>query len=419
MSLYTCIDRLDKEIQKIEQLEKSLSWLFTKNYLNRLAEEKELAQQLRASLTKKADADRFSTSSSEFDYEFNLIKAYQVKYNDLPSYLKLVQSDLRQIFRLLVPSIRMPIFDVPINYQRHLSEYRDYHIANVQQQLDFRGGLDKGNCFGYTYAMIDPELTPYGDTEKTFIPLNRKIYDYQNNQFGTEQKITRQRLTRRIFCPDLHQQAEQLWATAAQHPDSDLMVVLQARKMAHATYLSVRADNSIRYMDPNIGAYLFKDKKEFINFYQEAYKTSYHFKFYQLNKLQYDPEGKLTEEKTFSGLIRTILTGEKRAYSVNAALLSFGLALGMYAALQTAPLLFFAASPLVVQNISSFIGIATVLSNLGGVWSGYKGLLGGSHFIQEVWYDTVGHRLSQGFFSQKPEHVDEKELPSTPNPGIT
>ncbi len=418
MSLYTCIDKLDKEIQKIELLEKSFNWLFTENYLKRLKEEKELAQQLRANFIIITEKDRYSTRDSVFDYEFSLIKAYRTKYNDLPSYLKFIQDDLTQIFYMLSSQRHISIYERPQDIKKYLNKYKDYHIASVQQQLDYRSGLDEGNCFGYVYAMVDPGLTVYRETKRHYIALNQQIYDYQNNQFGVENKITRQRLTRRIFCPDLQQQAEQLWEKAAQNPGRDLLVALQARRIGHATYLSVQEDHSIRYMDPNIGAYLFKEKKEFINFYKDTYKNFFHFKFYQLSKLHYDPEGILTEEKTLSGLMRTLLSGEKRAYTVGSVILSFGTSLGMYLALQKAPSLLLVTAPVIVQNMSSCISTIVILSSLGGIWSGYKGLLGGSHFIQELWYDTISSKLNLGFFNQKSEQINENQPASIPNLGL-
>ncbi|CAM4501864.1 MAG: hypothetical protein LEGION0403_FIIPPAGN_01841 [Legionella sp.] len=416
MSLHTCINRLDKEIQKIERVEQSLSWLFTEKYLKKLKEEKELAQQLRTSLIERETLDNFNKTKT--DNEFKLINDYEEKYKELPSYLTFIRQDLRQMRDMMHPTLQMRMYGMPVNHETYLKNYREYHCASVQQQLDFRAGLDDGNCFGYTYAMVDPNLTPYGEKKITRIPLNRQIHNYQNNQFNEEHNITRQRLTRRIFCPDLQQQAEQLWATAAQNKGSDLMVTLQSRNMAHATYLSVREDNSIRYMDPNIGAYLFNNKQEFINFYQDAYKISHNFKFYQVNKIQYNPDGNLTEEKTFSGLMRTILTGEKRAYSINAAILSFSLALSIYVGLSATPLLLFAVAPAFAESISAFITTAVILSTIGGTWSGYKGILGGSHFVQEVFHDTIGSRLNPGFFNTKKEPADENEQPSPPKQGL-
>ncbi len=69
-----------------------------------------------------------------------------------------------------------------------------YKIAELDQSDSFRyrQGLSRGECLGFTYAMVDPKLSPYknpniGPDEQGNLPivcLTREVYEYQNGQIN-------------------------------------------------------------------------------------------------------------------------------------------------------------------------------------------------------------------------------------------
>jgi hypothetical protein len=193
-------------------------------------------------------------------------------------------------------------------------------LKPIQQGKMKEIGISKGECYGFSMSMADSTLSPYkGDRDIVF---NRAIYNYQKyvgDRKKDHETIKRTRLTRLHFCPSLKEQASQLYklASSPENIGKDLMVHLQCSLGGHATYLNIQADGSIRYMDPNHGAFLFKDKDQFISAYRLMYMHSANmnpamaYKFYEVHLLEENARPKEKESITWGGKWRSFLTGGK------------------------------------------------------------------------------------------------------------
>lgn len=197
----------------------------------------------------------------------------------------------------------------------------DWCIDKFSQGSMKQLGKSKGECYGFTMSMADPDLSIYKKEGKKQVRLNRDIHNYQKNQSDREkdqQKIKRTRLTIQRFCPSIKKQAEELYQFAKQHQGTELSINLEATNVGkHATYLHILPNGNIQYMDPNHGAFLFTSKAEFLFAYELIYthqKNKYPnltFKYYEISKLEEDTSGHKKESITLWGKIRTLLTGRK------------------------------------------------------------------------------------------------------------
>lgn len=144
MSIYRCIDSLEK---------KSLT---LKN-----GSLKEFFNQLLTLLKKREQ----SSSYENLDIEISLIKSYS-KYQD-DKILKEILDDLNKINdnynrlkRLGRGNAHKGIITEG-NYcssYNNLQEFEPYKIAVVMQGQTHFDGNDSGNCYGYGFAMVDPNL---------------------------------------------------------------------------------------------------------------------------------------------------------------------------------------------------------------------------------------------------------------------
>lgn len=180
-------------------------------------------------------------------------------------------------------------------------------------------GNSKGECYGFTFSMVDPLLSIYHTNHS--IIFNERVYNYQKNSMIRNKDqgiIKRTRLTRKHFCSSLDEQATLFYKAALHHKEEDLAIHLQSAHGGHAVYLSMQADGKIRYMDCNYGAFLFENKEEFIAGYKLLYlyqkkhhPAAYDYNFYEINKLTYDPHNQHKESHGVSGKWRSFLTGTK------------------------------------------------------------------------------------------------------------
>lgn len=266
-------------------------------------------------------------------------------------------------------------------------------LKPIQQGKMKEIGISKGECYGFSMSMADSTLSPYkGDRDIVF---NRAIYNYQKyvgDRKKDHETIKRTRLTRLHFCPSLKEQASQLYklASSPENIGKDLMVHLQCSLGGHATYLNIQADGSIRYMDPNHGAFLFKDKDQFISAYRLMYMHSANmnpamaYKFYEVHLLEENARPKEKESITWSGKWRSFLTGgkyDKRGSAVVSVVVwaSVGAVIGGFIGS-------------VIPGIGTAIGFgvgAVIGGFLGEVIAmraaakGYVGLLGVYHYCRE------------------------------------
>lgn len=210
--------------------------------------------------------------------------------------------------------------DAAINARKILYRQFDiYKIAHIAQGQDYRLGGSRGECLGFTYSMVYPE-SPYkeGKGKVDRIGFNKTVYKHQKNQSNRTKdqgKVKNIRITREYFSENFRKQAEKAHSIAQKHIDSEFSFSRRSLSNAHATYFSVRSNGEIWYMEPNFGAYIFPNKEVFIDYYDlisKIYTNNGFFGFvFQLTKLRYDPEKKLKESRTWSGIIRSILTGSK------------------------------------------------------------------------------------------------------------
>ena len=253
-------------------------------------------------------------------------------------------------------------------------------------------GLSKGACLGFTYAMVDPHLSPYKNPGKS-IALTQEVHDYQKYQRNRDKdqgRIKQTRLMINRYCSDQEQQAHDILKQATHHQSEEFLLIKRCSGSGHACYLSVQENGAIRYMDPNMGAYLFKHEKDFIDFYVTAsgYEKQFGhcFNVYSLSSLKYD---ETMESKTWAGLLRSVLTGSKYQ---DKARLSKGFVTGLYVALGIG---------LGVALFASLVALSApflptcVLAAAGSIYvvalrcvaerDGYQGLLGGVYYLFDSW----------------------------------
>lgn len=290
----------------------------------------------------------------------------------------------------------------------HRFNQAPYKIAEIAQGSMPALGLSRGECYGFTFAMVDRNLSPYIAGNPP-IQFNREIHQYQENQGNRERdqaKVKRTRLTGELYYPNYQQQAHAIFKKAEKHYSKELALLIRSSlNGGHACYISVQ-DDGIRFMDPNHGAYLFKEKQDFIDFYvsilKQAKSKGVDFRYFQLNELIWDPNNELKESKTFAGKIRSIIYGPK--YLTQTAEHPFkkffelgGLGMMIGGILGTV----------------LFPGVGTISGGLVGMGLGmgvaairytiHKGLIGIPMLLEQIWQDLRAPRSQE-------QVDDEQEL---------
>lgn len=193
-----------------------------------------------------------------------------------------------------------------------LKKYSDpaYRVLDIDQNNDPYTGKSPGNCYGFTMAMADEEISPILLQQQRFT-FNKRVHRYQQNQVNREKdqkKIKRTRLTGQIYCPDANEQAKKITRIGNKYQQKDLMLETYGDG-AHATYLKI-SNNIIHYMDPNHGGYQFSNEDDFINFYAASmHRNGHQPHSFSLIEMKYDVCGQ--EKKSFLGKWRSLLTGAK------------------------------------------------------------------------------------------------------------
>ena len=434
MSLYICIDLIELQLDKW-RLGNLTPWQSVINFFSNSAKaeyhnsftmDKAFLETLKEQLEQRAAENNYANLSAEIQ----LIKNHlNLKQTTIKNTLKYILDDLTEIDNRIknkkaieTNGLNSKVDGMRINNSSLTSDdyarfqTPEYRIATVKQSNLEKMGKSRGECYGFTYAMVDPELSPYKNPGIT-IDLNREIHRYQRNQFVREkdqQSIKRTRLTREYFCPDSRKQAQQILGVAEKNKGKELYLERRCSSGGHACYLSVQDDGKIRYMDPNHGAYLFQSQNDFIDFYTIAAvkekEAGADFRFYSLSELKYDKNLELTESKTWQGTIRSFLTGSKyrdnsllslivtsSIYMALGAVIGTGIGAALGAAIGS-------AVPVIGTTIGAAVG-AMLGSVIGGVAGkllttmayrrGHTGILSIPHLIQDSWYSFKENRLSR------------------------
>lgn len=411
MSLYTCIDLLGSQL---DQLSKEESVVADQEFLSQLKEQ----------LNQRITDDNYT----DFSTDIALIETYQAEnqHNKIKKCLKFIVDELNELTQrstiAAIQKFRLEYLDVT-GFNANLPGYKkfqtpEYLIAPIEQGELVKMGTSSGYCYGFTYAMVNPKLSPYKNPGME-IDLNQDVHNYQKSQDNRQkdqQSIKRTRLTRTYFCPDAQEQARQILNVAETNKGKELALILTRKVSGHACYLSVQDDGKIRYMDPNYGAFLFHCASDFIDLYVAAAQSNkeagYVYPFYYLSEMNYDEHGQLTESKTWQGKIRTLLTGPKydeRSLSlvpfVIAVLifdmtLSAGIVCGIGSILGA---IIGSVVPIVGTAFGAEVGgfLGVLLGALAGellcfiaLNNDYQGLLGIPHMLQDYWHRFKEKRTS-------------------------
>lgn len=291
-----------------------------------------------------------------------------------------------------------------------------YRIAKLDQNESYKLGSSRGECYGFTLAMVDPALSPYKNKIEK-IDLNEKIHNYQKNQRDREKDqelIKRTRLTREYFCPNPRKRAQKLFDFATEHQGKELQLALRCSVGNHACYLSIQNDQEIRYMDPNHGVYLFDNNKDFIDFYvaaaQKEKEKGLDFHFYALEELVYDEGHQLVESRTMMGKIRTLLMGSKYDDHDSTALLAIESIHTIIGA--TIGGLITSMIPVLPSEVAMLGGglvgglTITAISKLART-KGHQGLLGIPYLLLDSWYHE--EEISEEFSPDETQELSSKE----------
>lgn len=447
MSLYTCIDLIDDQLNKLRLGRPSI--LQSAVHFISSSAEKEHHQSVLKDQSFLTDLkNRFIQRIKEDDYkdllgdsellEQYLKKEKQSLSRDCISYiindLTKIDSKINPIQKEVSKEKQSPTHTNQLHnaINSKLTDYKkfqspEYRIAEIKQGQLYKLGLSPGECLGFTYSMAHPKLSPYQNPGMK-IDLTQQVHNYQkfqNNRSKDQGTIKRTRLTREHFNPNKEKQAKDILEYAEQHQGKELLLVRRGSVGAHACYLNIQDNGFIRYMDPNHGAYLFKNKQDFIDFYvvaaKKEKKSGVDFRFYTLSELKYDEHNVLEESNTRRGILRTILTGAKyndnRLFS-NAITSGVSIALGGGIGAGIGALI-----GSIVPGIGTVVG-ATIGAVVGGFLGnrldflahnqGHLGLLAVPHLIQDIWQDLKEYTLDAIFPS--PKKMDKPEDLTTPAP---
>lgn len=413
MSLYQCIDLIDEYLKKYES--RRLHFFRTASFLSPV--DKEFVLTLRDKLNNRVNQDDYANLSNEIELiaKYLQMNTHISKKNELHFILNDLTIIQRKYNRVNTPSNS----SLSIEYQKF--QVFPYRIAELKQGKSFRLGGSKGECYGFTFSMVDPEISPYKNPDY-FVQLNEKIHNYQKNQLDRNKDqdiIKRKRLTREHFCPNPRKQAEKIYNFAKRHEEKELLLSKRASVGAHACYVSQQKEG-IRYMDPNHGVYLFNNKIDFIDFYEAASKLDKKygadFRFYQIDELKYDPNNELTESKTIMGKVRTLLTGNKYRdhqgfYGITILGIYFTMGTGIGAVI--GGLIGSAIMPGIGTIVGSLIGgTIGVFTSVGlsfmAISYEHGGVLGVPHFIENFMYNVV--QKIRNIFSPNPDNTVRSEV---------
>ncbi len=435
MSLYNCIDLIEQQLDKwrlgnLTPLQSVINFFSNsakEEYHNSFTTDKSFLETLKEQLEQRTAENNYTNLSAEIQ----LIKNHlNLKKTTIKNCLRFILDDLTEIDNriknkksLEINELQSKIEGIRINASLTPDDYArfqtpEYRIAKIKQSNLEKMGKSSGACYGFTYAMVDPELSPYKNPD-VIIDLNKEIHLYQKNQFVREkdqQAIKRTRLTREYFCPDSRQQAQQILNVAEKNKGKELYLERRCSAGGHACYLSVQNDGKIRYMDPNHGAYLFQSPNDFIDFYTIAAvkekEAGADFRFYSLSELKCDKNLELTESKTWQGTMRTFLTGSKyrnnslfslivtsSIYMTLGAVIGTGIGAALGAAIgSVVPVIGTAIGTAVGAMVGSGIGgVAGELLTIMAYRRGHTGILSVPHLIQDNWHSFKENWLSRHY----------------------
>ena len=431
MSIFHCIDMLNDELESIEKKSsKGAPWYYLRTYKDKFSND--ISEEITLILKLKT---QLKSLENETEIE-HLIEELTPIYDDLiqqenpkKKYIIFIKNDIKNIIdsgnesldKLTNPQkvkIKMGYYfkpDVLEVYNKFQSE--PYRIAKIDQGQDPSLGLSQGECYGFTFAMVDPELSPYKKSEKT-IKFVRPIHDYQRDQNDRKRDqgaVKKTRLTREYFCPNLHEQAEKIIIIAEKNLGKELGVVRRCSRGGHVTYLCAQHDGKVRYMDPNHGAYLFNNKEEFIEFYNAAAEMDktkgLYFKFYEIDHLQDDKENHMEESMSWRGKIRSLLTGTKYNDNHDIANASIFVAYGTLGCGIGASIGAIVGSivPVIGTILGAIVGgtiglVAGSILEATAEIKGNFGLLGVPHYVQERWHSLTENisELMRDFTNKNP-----------------
>ena len=402
MSLFECIDKAEYALQYLEK--QNTFWDKSYLFFSREAEKDYDAR-------KQTEMQLFKTIKNELLKAQKLIEESRKNYKvllilfrdlapDIRAYLKtaspIFSADLKFILSELS---RVANDDGPNNYLviDRLKKYEtDHYKVADAYQISSALGSSEGMCYGMTSMMAIPHLSPYFaentfGTETPYIPITRQIYEQQNNQFNEKDDqalIKKTTLTRAHFCFNKVKQAKEVLQYAKTQASKDLMLLLKGSLGKHACYLRIDKTSdkkqSICYMDPNHGAYRFDTEAAFIEFYALSVRT-HQFTSYQFAEMQYDPDHKLSRDRSFGDIWFSILTGRHyQTYEGITGKLLFGL----YITTSVLPIL-------LLTEGAAFLGLllfppvlASLLTSLvyafciTALANDYQGLLGPIQFLE-------------------------------------
>lgn len=423
MSLYICADLISDQLDKLSLGNLTLVQSFVHFFSNSAKEEYRKSctadQEFLNKLGKKIDQRTTTDNYEDLSEDSKFIEDYLAsnKTTLIKDCLTWVLNDLKAMDNSITKTRKDSVEEQSVLTSHDYQKFQtpEYLVAEINQGKLQKMGKSPGECYGFTYAMVNPKLSPYKNPGVT-IDLNKEVHNYQKFQMERDKdqkSIKRTRLTREHFCPDPQKQAQQILDIATEHKGRELQLTRRGSVGGHACYISVQDDGKIRYMDPNHGAYLFQSSKDFIDFYGVASKKEKElgvdFRFYSVSELKYDEKETLAESKTWQGTIRSFLTGSK--YGDNHSLsnkitsgINIGLGIGVGAGVGAA---IGAAVGSVVPIIGTGIG-AIVGAGLGGAIGagsgkllssmanrrGHEGILGIPHLIQDTWHSFKENPLS-------------------------
>ena len=399
MSLFESVDWLENRIAYLDKKKTLLSrvsdiFLLESKKRTRsesIREEKEFILNLKNRFLLRIKKDNYENINNEIDFVAHALTQFNNKKHH--DYIHEIHQDLLKIQESFERWGTQTQFDTEMNTDKALLnadenlrykkyQTKNYQIAPINQGLDYRLGTSTGYCYGYAFAMVDPELSPY-ISGRTSLSLNQKIHIYQNHVFHPLAEIKRTRLTGRYFCPDMRKQAEEILNVASEQQGEVIEITLRAQKVAHAVSMRVRMDHQVEYMDANHGAYLFKNKEDFIDFYMLSRRADFKYKFYEIVALKNDVSKKLKEPTSVRGKIRSVLYGTKY-YDDHTMILGilFHVCFCLFLFLTQTPVVYVVlvvAKTLVELTLMELCSYATS--------QGYSGILGVVHLCQEYWYD--------------------------------
>jgi hypothetical protein len=422
VSLFNCIDDLGYRLESLRN--KRPPWyLFgekREQFNPSIAQEIAFLSLLKSSFEARTERNDYAG----FDKEIALIDDYEKNSNKtFLTYLTLVliKYELRTIAAKFESKTTLKKEDIPPSSSPYVKQtiparitnesykkfqQEPYLVISINQEEEHLG-LSKGYCYGFTLAMVDSELSPYKKVQ-TGVHLNRQIHDYQRffpDRNKDQGRIKRTRLTREYFCPDFEKQAEEIYALAKKNKGKELCLVRRGSIGSHASYVSMQNDGCIRFADANHGAYLFKTKAEFNEFYQAESKINkaggLYFKFYSIEELREDRNLQLKESISSEGKIRSLLTGTKYADSAIGAQIPLHVNCFLGAAVGAGiGAIIGSIVPVVGTAIGAAAGcvlgfsIAALLSILA-IKNGHRGLLGVPHYLLERWHHHFKVPLSE------------------------